>query len=255
MLRVLACIVSAVAALAFAPQARAETYRLQYEAAVLGVVVLGQVNYEVTANPSQYAARASVRTSGAARIFDQTQIDATVGGSVAGNALHWSRYDLSNAYAGHKFRRTQMTHAAAVTSTIAPHYVDMGRPPANAAQQASSYDPLTAIFALGRQIGAAHACSGSVLVFDGRSHYRIAVSPRAQGNFSGGGYNGPSVTCVFTYTPIAGYSLNEQRAHIPQAEVVFALPAQGAFAAPLRMTVPTPVGNAQLDVRSYQQTN
>jgi hypothetical protein len=252
MLRIVGCVGALL--LCFAPQARAETYRLHYEAAVLGVVVLGQADYEVTANPTRYGVRASLQTAGAARIFDQTQITAATGGTIAGSALTWSRYDLSDAYAGHKFRRVQLNHTgASVTSQVAPHYVDMGRPPASAAQQGASYDPLTAVFALGRQIGAARACTGSVLVFDGRSHYRLAVSPRGQGNFNGGGYNGPALTCVFTYTMIAGFSVAEQHAHIPQAEAIFALPAQASFAAPLRLTVPTPVGNAQLDVRTYQQ--
>ena len=237
--------------------AHAETYRLQYQAVILGGVVLGDVSYEVTSNAASYGVRASVRTAGAAQIFDQTQISATTGGAIAGNGLVWGRYDLTDAYAGHKFRRTQMTHAgAAVTSQVTPRYTDMGRPPATAGQQSGSYDPLTAIFALGRQIGAARACSASVLVFDGRQHYRLTVTPRSQGNFSGGGYNGPSLTCAFSYQPIAGFTLTpQQRAHIPQAEAIFALPAQPGFAAPLRLSALTPVGTAQLDIRSYQKTN
>ena len=59
-----------------AAPARAETYRLQYEAAVLGVVVLGTASYDVTASPSRYAVRANLRTSGLARLFDQTEIAA-----------------------------------------------------------------------------------------------------------------------------------------------------------------------------------
>jgi len=251
MLRVLACILAA--SFLFAPVARAETYHLQYEAGVLGVVTLGQVEYEVTANAQRYGVRASLRTAGAARIFDQTEITAATSGTVAGNGLTWGRYDLSHAFAGHKFRRTALTHTGGgVSADINPRYSSMGQPPTSAAQQAASYDPLTAIFALGRQIGAARACNGSALVFDGRTHYRIAVAPKSQGNFTGGGYNGPSLTCTFTYTPIAGFSVHEN-GRIPQAEAVFALPAQPGFAAPLRLTVPTPVGNAQLDVRSYQQ--
>lgn len=235
--------------------AQAETYRLHYEAAILGSVVLGQADYEVTANATRYGVRASLRTSGAARIFDQTEITATTSGAVAGAALTWGRYDLSHAYAGHKFRRTQMNHAgAAVTAEIAPRYGSMGQPPATTAQQNTSLDPLTAVFALGRQIGAARACTGQVLVFDGRQHYRLSVAPRGQGNFTGGGYNGPALTCVFRYEPISGFTMSAQdRAHIPQAEAIFALPAQPGFAAPLRLSVPTPVGAAQLDIRTYQQ--
>jgi hypothetical protein len=92
-------------------------------------------------------------------------------------------------------------------------------------------------------------------VFDGRQHYRLAVSPRGQGNFNGGGYNGPALQCAFRYEPISGFSANFDRSRVPVAEAWFALPAQPGFAPPLRLTVPTPLGAAQLDLRSYERLN
>ncbi|HVY85318.1 MAG TPA: DUF3108 domain-containing protein [Caulobacterales bacterium] len=254
MARVIAILLAWIAA--GAATARAETYRLQYQAEILGVVVLGEARYEVAASPQRYAVRGSLRTSGAARIFDQTQVTATTTGTISNGAIAWSRYDLSHAYA-RKFRRIAMTRAnGAVRADIAPPYSDMGAPPATAAQQAVSYDPLTAIFVLGRQIGTARACRGAVPVFDGRQHFRLSVSPRAQGRFNGGGYNGPALVCAFRYEPIAGFSMNPaQRARIPVAEAWFALPARPGFAPPLRLTVPTPVGAAQLDLRAYQSVD
>lgn len=251
LIHVLAC--AALLGIAVVAPARAETYRLNYEAAVLGVVVLGTASYEVTASPARYAVRANLRTSGLARMFDQTEITATSTGTVSGASFAWSRYDISHAYSG-KFRRIQMNRAGAgVTAQIAPAYGDMGTPPATAAQQGGSYDPLTGVFALGRQIGAARACQGSVLMFDGRQHYRLSVSPISQGTFNGGGYNGPALNCRFRYEPISGFSTNVDRGSIPTAEAWFALPAQSGFAAPLRLTVPTPLGAAQLDLRGYER--
>jgi hypothetical protein len=249
--QMLACVLG-VAMLAAAP-ARAETYRLNYEAAVLGVVVLGTASYEITASPTRYAVRANLRTSGLARMFDQTEITATSTGAIAGATIGWTRYDISHAYSG-KFRRIQMNRASSgVTAQIAPNYSDLGRPPASAAQQSASYDPLTGVFALGRQIGAARACQGSALVFDGRQHYRLSVSPIAQGTFNGGGYNGAALNCRFRYEIIAGISRDVDPSRIPVATAWFALPAQPGFAAPLRISVPTPVGQAQLDLRGYER--
>lgn len=240
---------------AFVAPAAAETYRLNYEAAVLNVVVLGTVNYEVTASPTRYAVRGNVRTSGLARLFDQTEINATSTGAVSGGAISWSRYDISHSYAS-KFRRIEMTRAGAgVAAQVNPSYGDMGEPAATSAQQSGSYDPLTGIFALGRQIGVARACRGGVLIFDGRQHYRLSVAPRSQGNFNGGGYNGPAVSCQFRYEPIAGYSDNFDRSRIPVAEAWFALPPEPGFAPPLRLTVPTPLGEAQLDLRGYERVS
>lgn len=248
-LRALIATVLALAALCVG-EARAETYRLRYEAAILGVVVIGEARYEVTATPTRYAVRATLRTSGAARIFDQTQIDAASLGSIDGGNIYWGRYDLSHSYA-RKFRRIRLDRAAGVvTPTVEPHYGDLGTPPASAAQQRASYDPLTAFFALGRQIGIARACTGGVLVFDGRQHYRLSVSAKSRGNFNSGGYNGPALVCNFHYQPIAGFT--ETPRNIPVAEAWFALPARPGFAAPLRLTVPTPVGDARLDLRGYE---
>jgi hypothetical protein len=111
------------------------------------------------------------------------------------------------------------------------------------------------MFALGRQIGAARACRGAVLVFDGRQHYRLSVAARGQGNFNGGGYNGPALNCQFRYEPIAGFGASFNRSNIPVADAWFALPAQAGFAAPLRLTVPTPLGAAQLDLRGYERAD
>ncbi len=252
-MRVLASVIAA-AWLLIAP-AHAETYRLNYEAAVLGVVVLGTASYEVTANANRYAARANLRTSGLARLFDQTDITAAATGSLNGANIAWTRYDLSHSYAS-KFRRIQMNRGGGgVTAQVNPSYGNMGQPAATTAQQTGSYDPLSGVFALGRQIGAARACRGSVLVFDGRQHYRLAVSPRAQGTFNGGGYNGPALSCQFRYEPIAGFSADLDRARIPVAEAWFALPASPGFAPPLRLTVPTPLGQAQLDLRSFERVS
>lgn len=245
----------ALAALALPQLAQAETYRLRYEAAVLGVVVLGTASYEVVSTPARYAVRANLRTSGLARLFDQTEINATSAGTLSGAAIGWTRYDLSHSYAA-KFRRIQLSRTASqVSAQITPAYGNMGRPPASAAQQLSSYDPLTAVFALGRQVGAARACNGSVLVFDGRQHYRLAVSARSQGNFNGGGYNGPAVNCQFRYEPVAGFSANFNRSNIPVADAWFALPEGASFAPPVRLTVPTPLGSAQLDLRGFERAS
>ncbi|HRE42566.1 MAG TPA: DUF3108 domain-containing protein [Terricaulis sp.] len=236
----------------FAASAHAETYRLNYNVAVLGVVELGTASFEVTDTPTRYAVRANVRTSGMARMFDQTEINAATSGSVSPQGLAWTRYDLSHAYAG-KFRRTRLDRAAGVVSAnIEPSYSNMGSPVATADHQRASYDPLSALFALGRQVGQARACRGSVLVYDGRQHYRLAVSGGTEGQFNRGGYRGPALTCQFRYQPLAGFNMTDaERARIPVGEAVFAT-GQGGFAALLRLSVPTPLGAAVVEIREYQ---
>lgn len=236
--------------------ASAETYRLQYNVAMLGGLELGTASFEVSDTPTRYNISASVRTIGVARLFDDTDIVATTSGVVSAQGLAWTRYEIAHAYAG-KFRRTRLDRAVGVvTSEVTPAHSDLGDPSASAAHQRASYDPLSALFALGRQVGASRTCRGSVLVFDGRQHYRLAVSGiGVQAEFAAGNYQGPAVTCEFRYEPIAGFDLTEEeRARIPVGEAVFALQPQAAFAAPLRLSVPTPIGAAVVEIRDYQHT-
>lgn len=252
----------AVAALAGAcallcGNADAETHRLQYNIAIVDGIELGTASFEVTDTPTRYTVSASVRTIGVARLFDDTDITASTSGVVSAQGLAWTRYEMSHAYAG-KFRRTRLDRAVGVvTSDVSPPHSDLGDPPATAAHQRASYDPLSALFALGRQVGAARTCRGSVLVFDGRQHYRLAVAGvGAPAEFAAGNYQGPAVTCEFRYEPIAGFDLTEEeRARIPVGEAVFALQPQTNYAALLRLSVPTPMGAAVIEIRDYQRTS
>jgi hypothetical protein len=242
-----------LAGFAVAP-ARAETYRLRYEAAVLNVVVLGAANYEVATTPTRYVVRGSLRTSGLARMFDQTQITATSSGALSSRGVIWTRYDISHAYSG-KFRRIRLSRSrAGVAAEISPVFRDLGETPVTPSQQASSYDPLSGIFALGRQVSSARACRGAVLVFDGKQHYRLTLSARSQGRFNGGGYSGPALNCTMTYAPISGFATDFNRSGIPPADIWFALQEGSTFSAPLRLTVQTPLGAARLDLRGYERT-
>lgn len=234
--------------------ARAETYQMNYEAVVLGVVTLGEADYQVTDTPTTYSVRSNLRTAGAARIFDQTEISATANGAHVGQALSWTSYSLNHSYA-RKNRQTRLQRSGrTVSSQITPRYGDLGVPPASPAQQAESFDPLSAVFVLGRQVGAARECRGTVLVFDGRQHYQLSVTHRANGTYDGGGYTGPAVNCFFRYTPIAGFGADFDRSGVPLAQAWFAMPAEPGFAAPLQIIVPTPVGEAQLNLRAYRRT-
>lgn len=249
-------LVATVAGAMLATSAAAETFRLNYDLAVLGAVELGVASYELTSTDTNYAVRANVRTSGLARLFDQTEINAATRGALSPQGLTWSRYDISHAYAG-KFRRTRLERAAGVVAgEITPTYTDMGDPPASSEHQRSSYDPLSGLFALGRQVGRARGCTGAVLVFDGRQHYRLSVSGGAQGRYENGGYRGPAVTCQFRYQPIAGFNLSaDERARLPTGEIVFGLPEGALFAPPVRLSVPTPLGSAVMTLRSYQRAD
>jgi hypothetical protein len=254
---VVLAVAGAVAGIVSAPAAAsAQTVRLTYGASLMNVVPLGEARIDATWTTRDYALRSSLKTSGFARLFDDTEIRASASGVVAGVGLGWSRYALEHAYAG-KFRRIAMTRTArAVTSQIAPRYSSMGAPPATMAEQLASHDPLTAFVTMGRAVGVQNACAGDFRVFDGREHYRLVLSPKARGRYAGGGYTGGALVCALRYAPVSGFKAQTaaERARIPVAEIWFASPATQGFAAPLRIAAPTPGGELRVDVASFSIT-
>jgi Protein of unknown function (DUF3108) len=255
-----ACIWNAAAALAIglmiAPLASAESFRAVYDASMLGVVNIGQVSFEATAASGAYSSTASLRTVGFATLFDQTDITASAYGSYGERGVAWVGYNLSHAYA-RKFRRIQMRRLGArVVATITPRFGNMGDPPATPEEQVGAHDPVSALFALARLVGRTQACSASLRVFNGREHYRLSLAGGGVTTYRGGGYVGPAFMCTLRYTPISGFAMTPQeRARIPAATVWLARPAPGGLAVPLRLRVPTPLGDAQLALHSYSHSS
>ncbi|MBT9445600.1 MAG: DUF3108 domain-containing protein [Hyphomonadaceae bacterium] len=245
----------AVAASLLAPatdSAHAQTVKIAYTASILNIVALGDAHVEATLTPRAYAARTGLRTGGLARLFDDTVISATSSGNVSGAALGWTNYALEHSFA-RKFRHIAMTRSAsAVSASIAPRFSDMGVPPASAAEQLASHDPLTAFVAMARAVGGQGACAGTFRVFDGRQHYRLALTPKARGRYVGGGYDGDALICRLNYVPVSGFGRRtpQDNARIPEGEIWFAAPATAGFAAPLRIAAPTPAGELRIDVVS-----
>lgn len=234
--------------------AAAETVKLEYEASILNLVTLGRASLSARIGAVDYSADGSVSTSGLAALFDDTRITARAGGRVVGPALGWSRYDLQHAYA-RKSRAIAMRRSGdVVTATVTPRFGDMGSPPASAAQQAASHDPLTALLAMSRAVGRGRVCAGAFPVFDGRQHYQLVLTPAARGRYRGGGYEGDAIVCAMRYRPVSGFKAMsaDERAAMPEARIWFADPGVAGFAAPLRITVPTPLGEGRIDVKRFE---
>jgi hypothetical protein len=235
-----------------AAPASAETVRLQYEAVVLGVVTLGTSSYEVTYDAGRFSTRATVQTAGLARLFDNTNVTATSSGSMSTAGPAWSSYNFQHSYANKSRRVELLRTGTAVQANVNPRYGNLGDPPASQAQQSASFDPVTGLFALGRRVAATGGCSdAAVLVFYGLSHYRLAAGGGTRGTYSGGGYDGPALRCSLSYQPIAGFKDLAAARRAPVGEVWFGL-STSDFAPLLQISVPTPLGAAQLNLKGYE---
>lgn len=232
---------------ATAPGARAASFQLEYSVSVQNVISLGRMTLNAAFGQTNYAASATVRTADLAAIFDNTRIAANASGGYSAGRIRWGRYDLDHSYAK-KRRRTVMARGGA--AQVTPRFTDMGSPPATPEQIAASSDPVSTFTAMGLAIAQSKRCGGRYLVFDGRQHYALNLSPKSGGRYAGGGYTGQAIVCNLRYEPISGFSKREsgRRSPIPTAEIWFAAEKNSGFAFPLRIAVPTPVGEGRIDL-------
>lgn len=226
-------------------------FSLVYDADVFNVVRLGRVRLEGVVADGSYSALADLQTVGFAAIFERTSLSAAAQGVMTDRGPQTQRYDLSHSYA-EKFRRVQIRRdAGRVTVQAAPRYGDLGATPATDRQRDGSLDPVSALVRLSLQIGQDPVCRGGANVFDGRQHYQLRLSGGRRQGFDGGGYRGEALVCTLDYVPVSGFSdMSPQAlARIPRAEIWFA--AREGFSPPLRIALPTPVGEARLTLVEY----
>jgi hypothetical protein len=249
------CLGVEATAAAQTPAPSAVSFEMEYEASILNIVTLGRSSINAALTPGAYRVTASLQTSGFASMFDDTRIAVSAGGARHAARLISTAYSLSHHYA-RKSRRVAMQRAnGALTARVTPAYRDLGSPPASAAQINASQDPLTALAAMSAHMASARVCAGRYLVYDGKQHYALMLSPSARGTYRGGGYDGAAIICRMRYEPIAGFKpmTVAERAQIPTAEVWFAGEVEADFAPILRIAAPTRVGEARLDLKKLKR--
>lgn len=250
------CLVALFGWVLCAGSAAAVQFELEYEAAIHTVVVLGKAQLRGQAGASAFSFSGGLQTTNFGALFDDTRLTVASNGTASTGALRMNAYSLVHNYAK-KSRRTILRRGpAGVQPTAIPAYKDLGDPPASLAQINASNDPLTSILALAIEVGRSRACQGRASVFDGRQHYALSLRAATRGTYRGGGYSGDALICRMRYEPISGFKPMgaAERARIPEATIWFAAgaPAGAGFAPPLRIAVPTPLGEARLDLKKYK---
>jgi hypothetical protein len=240
---------------ALAPTAAAQTFQLEYGGRAYGVVPLGRAEIEVSVDSDSYEITAGLASSGLVDLFERTRLTASAFGVMQAGTPAWETYALDHHYSG-KHRRVFLNRTAeGVEAVISPTYRVWGDPPATAAQQAASRDPLSSLMALGAHVGANRRCDGVFPTFDGRFHYRLSLSGGRVARFREGGYDGPALRCTLRFEPVAGYERDEggDGGTPARGEIWFALLDDSAFAPPLRVTAPLPLGGASISLLSWRR--
>lgn len=236
MLRLLfAALVSVTAAVAAAQTTHTATYDLK-----LSGVRAGVVSFSAVEDGRQYSAAARAQSSGLVSLVRNFSYDARATGRITSRGFIPTRYQES-ADTGERVSRAVMEYVGGVPQVKAydPPQERRSRD-VDPATQGGTVDPMTALFALLRDVPRAEVCRLDVPIFDGRRASRVTTSgPKAQGE---------RIVCEGEYRRVAGFSSRQMREKARFPFSITYAPAGDRYRVE-RISIDTLYGRATLDRR------
>ena len=230
------------------PAAALEQFHSSYSVSVLGLKVASS-SFQTTLDDDALTIKGSLKSSGIARLFDDTTGNTTVTARIGNNGLEPRGYDLRYV-SGRKRQHTAISFKGGVASANATppfrkrgKYIDL-RP----GDLQGVWDPMTALIL--RADSPASVCGRTVRVFDGETRVDLKLVPAGRVPFSTNGYKGDAVRCTVKFIPVSGYRADKQQiqylARNARMEVAFAPIGAGNLYAPVRATVGTKIGPVRI---------
>lgn len=254
-LAVLAALALADGTMAFG-QGRLEA---RYNATLAGIK-LGQGTWIVDAGDDQFTAVASGVTTGLARVFGKGEGTGTARGLVKGGELSPTHY-VSSMTTGRKTEEIRINlNAGAVKDfeVTPPAPPSKLRIPVTEAHKRNVFDPMTASLVRVQGSGdllAQDNCRRHTGIFDGRMRYDLTTVYKRFDTVKVKGYEGQVLVCSLYFVPLAG--------HVPERPAIKYLVAQRDMEvwlapiagtrvlAPIKLSVPTPLGTAELEATQF----
>jgi Protein of unknown function (DUF3108) len=245
---------------ASAPGAEAETLRVRYAVALLGLP-LGTANLTGTLTPESYRLDASAKLGGLASIMGKSTGAATASGAIVNGQLAPAAYatTASNAKETRTVRMAISGGAVSGLDVSPPFEEKPGRVPLTEASKRNIVDPLGAVLMTvpqGQPLLSKAACERSIPVFDGATRFDITLAFRELRKVKASGYEGDVVVCGVRYTPLAGHRPERKATKFmtdnKKIEVWLA-PVERAHAlVPYYISVATQIGTATLTAEEFQ---
>ncbi|HTS94082.1 MAG TPA: DUF3108 domain-containing protein [Stellaceae bacterium] len=225
------------------PGARADgRLALEYDAFVAGFPALS-FDFEIELDKSSYRVTGGARTNGLADVLMnyrmRTESDGRVEGTTLRPAAHQTRSD------GHwRLRTTHIVFAGAEIEAEVTPPVDH---PLEPDIVAGSLDPLTAILAAGREIGAQGRCDQRVKVFDGRRRFDLEFADGGQQHLQKGFgiFEGAARYCILHLHKVNGFESDNRKPGTP-ADVWFASVAEAMPPVPVKLDFNSQFGWASI---------
>ena len=236
MLRLL---LSALLALSAAGAQAQTTHAATYDL-TLGGLRAGVVSFSAVEDGRQYSAAARAVSSGIVALVQDLSYDARSTGRLTGGGFVPSRY-LESANTGERTSRAVMEYVRGVPQLKAydPPQERRSRD-VDPATQGGTVDPMTAIYALLRDVPREEVCTLDVPVFDGRRASRVTTAgPRADVD---------RIVCDGEYRRVAGFSGSQMRKKSRFPFTITYVPAGDRYQV-ARVSIDTLYGRATLDRR------
>ena len=206
----------------------------------LGGVRAGVVSFSAVEDGRQYSAAARAQSSGLVSLVQNLSYDARSSGRITAGGFVPSRYQES-ADTGERVSRAVMEYVGGVpqVKSYDPPQERRKRD-VDPATQGGTVDPMTAIFALLRDVPRSEVCTLDVPVFDGRraSHVTTAA-PKTRGD---------RIVCDGEYRRVAGFSSRQMREMTRFPFSITYAPAGDRYRVE-RIAIDTLYGRATLDRR------
>lgn len=236
-------------ALLAAPAAQADRFALDFKAAAIGILSLGEITLDFDVTETHYSVDAQLRSRGLLALFEPTQLVAHAEGRVDASGVRPERYELDHHYSRKHRTILMLTGAEGVHATIEPNYRLWGQPPATEEEKRASRDPLSTLVAMAVEVQRTRRCDADFPTFDGRFHYRLELRGGEDDRVDTEGYEGPALHCRLRYVAVSGFEPRDAgRRRVPEGDVWFALVEGATLAPPVRIRAPLPLGSAHIHV-------
>ncbi len=231
----------------------------QYVATLAGLPI-GKGGWTISIGDDRYSAVVNGGTTGLLKAF----AGATGSGAAQGRIVNGQLSPVNYVVSTTSRKKTETIRISLAGGNVKDFSIEPeeepnpNRIPVTEAHKRGVLDPMTAsllrVPGTGNPLGP-DACQGVTSIFDGRMRYELRLTYKRMETIKAKGYQGPSVVCALYFTPVAGYVPDRTAIKYLAAqrdiEVWFAPIAGTRLVAPIKVTIPTPLGTGMLEATDF----
>ncbi|MFD1198995.1 DUF3108 domain-containing protein [Brucella gallinifaecis] len=233
-----------------------DLYRTEYDISIFGLSIARSA-IETIVKGANYGVNGRFKTSGIARVFDDTDGTVYVAGRANQNKVTPSAFDLAYKH-GRKNKSTKIGFSGGnVTSSENVPPVKKREPWVEITPQdlINVSDPLSALMIPTRDPKA--VCNRILRVFDGQTRADIHLSFNGTESFTTKGFTGESVICSAKFVPLAGYQKGKKAidylANRSKITISFASLGNSGIYAPLVARIGTQLGTLKIEASRFEK--